>query len=300
MSSLRGINAYRFRIPIKRKLVLSGNRVSEREGILLERDGHWAEASPLPGFSKESISDVITALNGELKDGSLPASLSFALSSLHQPMPAQLKVPLNRLLMGDEETIVAEAKQCDALGFQAVKLKVGRNDLETEISLVRKIRDLLPDRIGLRLDANQAWSFDQAARFANRLKDVDLEYIEEPLQEPNQLERLHAQTGIGYALDETLTEAHTLERWPNAAALICKPTILGGRTVIERLAATGKPIVFSAAFESGVGIARVMQLAVEFSPNTPAGLDTLAWLGNDVLVRSPDSHDGFMIVDDFQ
>ncbi|MEM7560936.1 MAG: hypothetical protein AAF394_17570, partial [Planctomycetota bacterium] len=108
------------------------------------------------------------------------------------------------------------------------------------------------------------------------------------------LEELCSQTAIKYALDETLVREHALDKWPSASALVCKPTLLGGRAAVERLAATGKPIVFSAAFESGIGVARVAQLAREFSPATPAGLDTLAWLSADLLCQSPIKHQGML------
>ena len=70
----------------------------------------------------------------------------------------------------------------------------------------------------------------------------------------------------------------------------------GGREAIGRLARTGKPIVFSAAFESGVGISLIAQLAAEFSPQLAAGLDTLDWLANDLLIESPTKRDGLFSI----
>ncbi len=124
------------------------------------------------------------------------------------------------------------------------------------------------------------------------MDDIELEYIEEPLTDSSQLEELYSRTGVKYALDETLLHHDSVEQWPNAAALICKPTILGGREPARRLAASGKPIVFSAAFESGVGIARIVQLAAEYSSQVPAGLDTLDWLTDDLLQSSPEKRNG--------
>ena len=169
---------------------------------------------------------------------------------------------------------------------------MGRNELEEDIRIVREVRDWLPNETQLRLDANQAWSFEQAVIFQDALKDVEIAYIEEPLNEPERLEELYTQTGIPYALDESLTDFDTLNQWPNASVLICKPTILGGRKAAERLANSGKPIVFSAAFESGVGVACIAKLAAEFSPHIAAGLDTLDWLTSDLLSRSPERKNG--------
>ena len=295
------MNAYRFTIPLNRPLVLKGQTYTTRDGVLLERDGDWAEASPLPGFSSESVEDVIAALRDQSSDAEKnPASLAFALSALQTPIVGRLEVPLNLLLMGDRDRVLASAKSVTVSDCDAVKLKVGRGELAADIQLVRQVRELLPERVRLRLDANQAWELEQACRFADALEGVELEYIEEPLRDPNQLEELFARTGIRYALDETLlgTGSETLlEKWPHTAALICKPTLLGGRSAIESLMATGKLLVFSSAFESGIGIARIMQLAAEFSPEIPAGLDTLDWMTECLLLNSPQKNGGCLMLE---
>ena len=163
--------------------------------------------------------------------------------------------------------------------------------------MIKRLRSCLADGIKIRLDANQAWEFEDAKCFIERVAGIEFEYIEEPLRNPERLEELHGLTGVRYALDETLVTHQALDMWPHAAAMICKPTILGGRQSVERLVKTGKPVVFSAAFESGIGIVRVMQLASSFSPEVPAGLDTLDWLSDDLLLNSPEKRDGLMIVD---
>ncbi|MFN3189704.1 MAG: o-succinylbenzoate synthase [Aureliella sp.] len=288
---LDGVKAYRFRIKLVSELNLKGGLHRFREGVLLERDGYWAEASPLPGFSRESIGDVISALRGEQTP---PASLRFAWTQLETPIKAPIEVPFNRLLLGDANTILDSLKQPSAASCPAVKLKVGRGNLHSELQLVRRVRDRLPQNTQLRLDANRAWTFEQAQEAAEHLSGIDLDYIEEPLTEPGRLEELHKLTGLRYALDETLIEGTNLSDWPNAVAMICKPTILGGRDAILRLADTGKPVVFSAAFESGIGIAHIVQLASEFSPHLPAGLDTLDWLSEDLLEISPTKNAGML------
>ena len=289
MNTKTGLKAYRFRVPLKQPIRMKGRTYEEREGILLERDGHWSEASPLPGFSRETIDKVIDALRGKEKP---PPSLEFALSALDAPFSAPLETPINSLLLGNRDEVLAQANVCREDNPQAVKIKVGQRSTAEDAELVRQIRECLPESVSIRLDANQAWDFNAAVDFASRTNDLKLEYVEEPLQEPERLEELCTQTAIKYALDETLVGEQALDRWPSASALICKPTFLGGRAAVERLAATGKPIVFSAAFESGIGIARVAQLAREFSPATPAGLDTLGWLSDNLLCQSPIKHQG--------
>jgi O-succinylbenzoate synthase len=287
------MNAYRFCIPLSRPLTLKGTAYGKREGVLIEHNGKWAEASPLPGFSPDSIDDVIAALRGQQAPS---PSLQFALAALEEPAMKDAAVPWNHLLVGDRDQVMAGVDRCVASGVTAVKLKVGRDDLACDIELVKAVRERLPSHVRLRLDANQAWAIEQAKRFIESLSGFNFEYIEEPLQNPHQLEDLFSKTGVRYALDETLTDNDQIDAWPNAAALICKPTILGGRAVVEKLAATGKPITFTAAFESGVGVARIVQLAAEFSPDNAAGLGTLDWLKDDLLLTSPEKRDGIMTV----
>ena len=55
-------------------------------------------------------------------------------------------------------------------------------------------------------------------------------------------------------------------------------------------------MVFSAAFESGVGIARIVKLATDYAPNLAAGLDTLDWLANDLLTDSPKKNKGVVAI----
>ena len=291
---MAGLKAWRFTSPLKRPLILNGKTHTVRQGVLLQRDDRWAEASPLPGFSLESIDDVISALRNRAKNS--PA-LNFAMSALDQPLKLPLTVPYNQLLSGDAKRILNDVKSCGLLGCRAVKLKVGRDDLNSEIDLVKKVRASLPNDVRLRLDANRAWSFEEATMFCDAVTEVDIEYIEEPLRDFQLLEKLYSQSRVNYALDETLLQHRSLEAWPNAAALICKPTLLGGRASVERLSKTGKPIVFSAAFESGIGIARIAQLAQEYSPHIPAGLDTLDWLSTNWLLASPQKGQGLITFD---
>ncbi|MEM9941049.1 MAG: o-succinylbenzoate synthase [Planctomycetota bacterium] len=266
---------YRFQIPLKKTLNLKGSLYRDREGILIEQNGRWAEASPIPGFSPESITDVIHAL----RENTAPTpAVKFALDSLNSDFGTKLSHPYNVLLAGSQSQILADAHAKGDSGCRAFKVKVGRESLDRDIALVRKVSSALPAGIRLRLDANQAWELKDAIYFVNSTSDLNIEYIEEPLKDNSKLEELFDETAIHYALDESLVGTDSFEGWPNVSALICKPTLIGGRTAIKKLASTGKPIVFSSAFESGVGIARIVELAAEFAPDIPAGLDTIDWL----------------------
>lgn len=290
----------------------------------------WGDAAPLPGFSRETVGDAETALRAllpaldavdldprdllqprggfhtALDAAGLPSSARFAVDlaladlaaedlgrtlpqALH-PDPAVV-LPLNGLLMGDREAAVAGAGRLAAEGYAAAKLKVGRQSVAADAETVRAVREALGGAVALRLDANRAWSLEQATDFAGSIAGVALDYVEEPTPDAADHPALWLDTGLPLALDETLQEpggeAH-LRGW--AAAAVLKPTLVGGLMAALRLAAAARAVgvrpVLSASFESGVGLRGVAALAAATGAE-PAGLDTYRWLAEDVLPPLP-------------
>jgi len=147
--------------------------------------------------------------------------------------------------------------------------------------------------VAVRLDANRAWSLEEAEHFLRRMTDEEaapVVFIEEPLKDWTQLPELAARTRVPLALDETLQEvfgARTVSRADAAAAFqaascwVWKPTLCGPCFPQEN---PGLPVVFSAAYESGVGIAAIVKAAGE-GVVEPLGIDTYAALAEDVLAR---------------
>ncbi len=66
-------------------------------------------------------------------------------------------------------------------GFRAFKVKVGF-DLQDDVAGVREIANALEDGEELFCDANQAWGTGCATYFVDRLKDVSIGWLEEPLR----------------------------------------------------------------------------------------------------------------------
>jgi O-succinylbenzoate synthase len=256
-----------------------------REGLLLRRPGQgadtWGEAAPLPGFSTETLSQVIQAARQQQWDRY--PSLQFAHASL-SATTAHGRLPVSALLMDGPLKLHEQIERAGQLPHAAIKLKVARGvNLQEDITRVRTLRRCMRPDQQLRLDANRAWSYDQALTFARAVADCSLEYVEEPCDSPADFERLYAATGIPYALDETLREPFDLADFPHAAALIIKPTLMGGPQACHSLCHRGISLVFSATFESGVGLTNVARLAATYSSEIPVGLDTYRWLANDVL-----------------
>jgi muconate cycloisomerase len=74
----------------------------------------------------------------------------------------------------------------EAVGFQQLKLKVGHDNDEAYLALIRK---RLGSEVEIRLDANRAWSFEEAIQKIKALEQYTISSLEEPLTK-EALERL--------------------------------------------------------------------------------------------------------------
>lgn len=232
---------YRFELPFRKPVVLHRETLHTRVGCLLclEADNGlegWGEASPLPGFSRESQDEALQALvdrAGKLRDCSLVdafalrrasvlcASASFALETAVLRLAAGvLEIPLRRIMAEHSAEIIRvcallpngrartgrKARTRSSQKYAAVKLKVGRGSLADDMTTVREVREALGPDVALRLDANRAWDLDTAVCFAHETASCDIAYIEEPLRNWRDLSAYSRACPVPYALDETLQD----------------------------------------------------------------------------------------------
>lgn len=69
-------------------------------------------------------------------------------------------------------------------GYKMIKFKVGvegGNNTNRDVERVRKVREAVGPDVGIMLDANNCWDAATGARFANRVKDYDIMFLEEPV-----------------------------------------------------------------------------------------------------------------------
>ena len=302
----------------------------ENDGTSVGDNYGEGEIAPLPGMHPETLSEAENQIGDYLSGNSLPVTCSAALfgsvnfgldmalrtmfqspnvSKFHSfketagndPKPSKIDFtgqifPVNGLAVGSGTVLEMECEELRNGGFKAVKLKVGRLTILQDIQRVRLARKILGDEIALRLDANRAWEWEDALKFAEAVQDFNIEYCEEPLLDSNKLEQLHLQTGMPLALDETLWYAPTPKSDTPAKhvslsgirALILKPSILGGwnntKMWIEHAQKNGIHCVLSSCFESGLGLNWIAFMANELlSEKFPAGLDTSKWFEQDLI-----------------
>ena len=267
------LNAYTYSFPFKEPFITSAEVFTERKGLILELKEEeddiiaLGEAAPLPGFSLESLDEVIQQMkkiSEEFKElfqneisleslqvfhrkNDIYPSLQFALDTLATDYLSQKsRTPAQDLLFDnpakllqtngivpiseERETRDNVAKLIDK-GYKTIKFKIGQN-FTYELEELKIIRSAHP-KLNLRLDANKAWETDEAIENLTRLEPLDIEYCEEPLARANvqNFKALHNATAVPLALDESLPE---FKDWdsilPLISAIIIKPMVLGGLT----------------------------------------------------------------------
>jgi L-alanine-DL-glutamate epimerase-like enolase superfamily enzyme len=131
-------------------------------------------------------------------------------------------VPLFRLWGGHRESVPVYASGLDlhlspdelaerlqsylALGYKAVKIKVGRDNPDDDIARVAAARETVGPGVALYLDANQKWAPGTAVQRIESLARFRPGWIEEPVLADNSFgsERVRAKSTVPVALGETL------------------------------------------------------------------------------------------------
>ena len=82
--------------------------------------------------------------------------------------------------LGEPEQLVQEAREMVEHGFRTIKFKIGINP-ERDLEVVARAREALGEGISLRVDANEGYSYREAASVLPRMERYSLQLIEQPL-----------------------------------------------------------------------------------------------------------------------
>ncbi len=172
---------------------------------------------------------------------------------------------------------------------RVVKLKIGPYADPEDAARIRELAAARAD-IRIRLDANRNGSPASLLRLLESIQDIGhcIDFIEEPFPVG---ESIPAELGFALAADETLREASWASVDPLAAlpsgssatllsradVWIIKPSLHGGLTEVldclEAARSAGRRVVWSSAWESGVGMADLREVA-SLWPDEAAGFGT--------------------------
>ncbi len=222
-------------------------------------------------------------------------------------------LPVNKLLV--EQTpaaLIQEVKNALAAGYRTLKLKVGAADLAQDCARVSAVRLAAGADVRIRLDANGAWTREEALQALSALSAYDIEFIEQPVpaEDIEGLANLRARGLISIAADEAASNAagvsEVLER-EACDFIVLKPAAVGGPhaalDVARRARAASVGIVVTTLLDGAIGRAMALHVAAAIPPaeaslgqRPPAyGLATGDLLEED-FADSPEVHFGAMSI----
>ncbi len=197
-------------------------------------------------------------------------------------------IPINGLIwMGTEAFMKAQIKEKIEAGFSCIKMKIGAIDFETELSLLKSIRNNFSENdIELRVDANGAFTPKDALEKLKRLSQYQLHSIEQPIKQGQfeAMAKLCEMTPLPIALDEELigvftkTQKEAVLNTIKPQYIILKPSFIGGfKGSGEWISLAEKQNInwwITSALESNVGLNAIAQYTYLKQNNMPQGLGT--------------------------
>ena len=270
------------------------------------------ECAPLPVLSCDDRSDYETVLrevchrlehDGVLDKEALRdyPSMLFGLETALQHLDAgslrlwdtffsrgEAGIPINGLIwMGAYEKMLEQIETKMKSGFRCIKLKIGAINFDDELSLIKHIRErFTADRIELRVDANGAFTPEDALYKLEQLAALNLHSIEQPIRagQWEEMAKLCASTPLPIALDEELigcNEPHRKQELLDTVRpqyIILKPSLHGGIQGSEEwIRYAGERNIgwwVTSALESNIGLNAIAQWCATLNPQLPQGLGT--------------------------
>ncbi|MDR2930379.1 MAG: o-succinylbenzoate synthase [Propionibacteriaceae bacterium] len=268
--------------------------VTRREGMLLKGAAGWGEWCP---FTEYDVAEASKWLQAAIE----AADQGF-------PRPVRSRVPVNATIPATDPVTARDltvASRC-----RTVKVKVAEpgQAWQEDVARVEAVRDGLGPTGRVRVDANGAWSPDQAVTMLRELSRFDLEYAEQPCAQVEDLAQVRRRVsgfGVRIAADESIRRAadpYRVASLDAADVVVLKVQPLGGaRACMELADDLGMDVVVSSALETSVGLRAGIGLAAAL-PELPyaCGLNTLPLLAADLATPGLVAQDGWISVDDVE
>ena len=226
--------------------------------------------------------------------------------SLHSKNPFELfpseftrgeaAIPINGLVwMGDKLFMKQQISEKLSQGFTCIKMKIGAIDFNTELELLKSIRkEFSASEVELRVDANGAFSKNEALEKLKVLSDLQLHSIEQPIKQGQwqEMARLCEETPLPIALDEELIgifseeEKNNLLETVKPQFIILKPSLIGGfrgsDSWINLAEKYNAGWWITSALESNVGLNAISQYTFTKNSKLPQGLGTGSLYTNNI------------------
>jgi O-succinylbenzoate synthase len=260
--------------------------ITVREGMLFEGPAGWAEWSPFLDYDDATCVSWLQAAREAAVDG--------------WPAPVRDVVAVNCTVPAVGPAKAAEIVRASGCGTAKVKVAEPGQTLADDLERVEAVRDAIGSG-RVRIDANGAWSVDEAVKSLQALGRFDLEYVEQPCAAVEELAEVRRRTDVLVAADESIRRAEDpllVKKLEAADIAVLKVQPIGGvRACLEIAEQIGLPVVVSSALETSVGITAGVALAAAL-PELPyaCGLATVSMFTREVVAEPLLPVDGFLPV----
>lgn len=205
-------------------------------------------------------------------------------------------IVINGLIwMGDYDNMIEQIEKKLSSGFKCIKLKIGAIDWKKEVDMIEYIRARYDrSRVEIRVDANGAFTMDNALPRLKRLADLGVHSIEQPIKagSPALIRFLCDVSPLPIALDEELIGKFTREEKAatldeiKPAYIVIKPSLTGGfsgaKEWIDLASERGIGWWITSALESNIGLNALAQWVATLKTEMPQGLGTGALFTNNI------------------
>ncbi len=197
-------------------------------------------------------------------------------------------IPINGLIwMGSYQEMREQIEAKIKAGYRCIKLKIGAISFEEELALLSMIqKQFTATALELRVDANGAFTPEEALEKLQQLAQLDVHSIEQPIMagQWEAMRELCVKTPLPIALDEELIginsvdEKRRLLETIRPQYIILKPSLHGGWRGCEEWIEIAKQLHIgwwiTSALESNIGLNAIAQWTATLENPLPQGLGT--------------------------
>lgn len=188
--------------------------------------------------------------------------------------------------MNEPEKMLADAlKKADA-GYACIKIKIGAHNWTEEEKIIKTLREKAASNLEIRVDANGAFTVDEAKRVMNDCAKYKVHSIEQPIKPGlfSDMKKLCEEQSTPVALDEELigkvSDSQRQEMFETIKPqyIVIKPSLVGGlaatREWIQLADKAGCKWWITSALESNIGLNAIAQFTAMLHTNIAQGLGT--------------------------
>jgi L-alanine-DL-glutamate epimerase-like enolase superfamily enzyme len=215
--------------------------------------------------------------------------------------PGADAIVVNRTLAGGPPAEVAErAAEGVREGYSCFKVKVGLPDDADRVAAVREAVGPWP---ALRVDANGAWTAQEAVAAIERLARHDLQLVEQPCATLEEMAEVRRVVEVPVAADESVATPADVRAAAECGAcdiVNVKLAPSGGftaaREAVREATARGLGVFLSSTLDGPWGISAALQLAAAERIQLACGLATLELFDATLALALPPPSDGLLVV----